>query len=237
METISQNLRYALRQLRKSPGFTVVCMLTLALGIGANAAIFSVVNAVLLKPLTYKNADSLVMVWQQNPHRGWNQNNVSGANFLDWKKQNHVFTDIAAFESNSFNLGGGAKPEEVGGERVTTNLFSVLEVQPLRGRLFLPEEERQDKAAVIVSYALWQQHFGGDTALIGKHILINGKSYPAVGILPATFDDAYAVPLTSPTQFWISGIEPFPETREFHEYRACFSSLLLLPSEGESSLA
>ena len=220
METIGQDLRYALRQLRKSPGFTVVVVLTLALGIGANTAIFSVVNAVLLKPLTYKNADSLVIVWQQNSHRGWSQNNVSGANFLDWKKQNHVFTDIAAFESNSFNLSGGAKPEEVGGERVTTNLFSVLEVQPLRGRLFLPEEERQDKAAVIVSYALWQQHFGGDTALIGKHVLINGKSYPVVGILPATFDDAYAVPLTSPTQFWISGIEPFPETREFHEYRA-----------------
>jgi putative ABC transport system permease protein len=220
METIGQDLRYALRQLRKSPGFTVVAVLTLALGIGANTAIFSVVNAVLLKPLTYKNADSLVMVWQQNPHRGWSQNNVSGANFLDWKKQNHVFTDIAAIESNSFNLSGGAKPEEVAGERVTTNLFSVLEVQPWRGRLFLPEEERQDKAAVIASYALWQQHFGGDTALIGKHILVNGKSYPVVGILPATFDDAYAMSFTSHTQFWISGMEPFPETREFHQYRA-----------------
>ena len=99
MTGLLQDLRYALLQLRKSPGFTVVAMLTLALGIGANTAIFSVVNAVLLKPLTYKNADALVMVWQQNPHRGWRQNNVSGANFLDWKKQNHVFTDIAAFES------------------------------------------------------------------------------------------------------------------------------------------
>src|SRR6201981_2723544 len=154
MTGMLQDIRYALRQFRKNPGFTAVGVLTLALGIGANTAIFSVVNAVLLRPLPYKDADRLVMLWQQNPHRGWFQNNVSGANFLDWKKQNHVFTDMAAFESNSFNLSGDAKPEEVAGERVTTNLFRVLEAQPLRGRLFIPEEERKDKASVIVSYEL-----------------------------------------------------------------------------------
>src|SRR5579864_6917357 len=148
MTGLVQDLRYALRQLRKSPGFTAVAVLTLALGIGANTAIFSVVNAVLLRPLSYKDADRLVMVWQQNPHRGWFQNYVSGANFLDWKRQNHVFTDMAAFEWNSFNLSGDSKPEEIAGERVTTNLLAMLGTQPLRGRLFIPEEERQDKAAV-----------------------------------------------------------------------------------------
>lgn len=135
MNGILQDFRYALRQLRKSPGFATIAVLTLALGIGANTAIFSVVDAVLLKPLPYKDSDRLVMVWEQNPHRGWFENVVSSANFLDWKKQNHVFADMAAFESVPFNLTGDNKPESIVGERVTTNLFSVLGVQPLRGRL------------------------------------------------------------------------------------------------------
>ena len=142
MSVLAQDLRLSLRQLRKNPGFSAVVVLTLALGIGANTAIFSVVNAVLLKPLPYQDANRLVMIWQQNPHRGWFQNNVSGANFLDWKTQNHVFTDIAAFTSRSFNLSVDAKPEEIAGERVTTNLLSMLGVQPVHGRLFVTEEER-----------------------------------------------------------------------------------------------
>ena len=131
METIGQDLRYALRQLRKSPGFTVVAVLNSWRWASARTQLYSawLMRNPFLSPLTYKNADSLVMVWQQNPHRGWSQNNVSGANFLDWKKQNHVFTDIACLRiRNSFNLSGGAKPERSPqGERVTTNLFSVLE--------------------------------------------------------------------------------------------------------------
>jgi putative ABC transport system permease protein len=220
MTGLIPDVRYALRRMRKSPGFTLVVVLTLALGIGANTAIFSVVEAVLLRPLPYNNADRLVMVWQQNPHRGWFQNNVSGANFLDWKSQNHVFTDMAAFDSRSFNVGGVSKPEAVSGERVTTNLLSMLGVQPVRGRLFLPEEERQDKPAVIVSYGLWQRDFGGDPVLVDKSISLNGQSYPVVGILPASFDDIYAARFDSSAQLWVSGIEPFPIEREFHEYRA-----------------
>ena len=220
MSGLAQDLRLALRQSRKNLGFTAVVVLTLALGIGANTAIFSVVNAVLLKPLPYQDANRLVMIWQQNPHRGWFQNNVSGANFLDWKRENHVFTEIAAFDSRSFNLSGDAKPEEIAGERVTTNLLSMLGVQPLHGRLFLTEEEREDKAAVIVSFGLWQRYFGGDPALVGKSISLNGQRYPIVGILPASFDDIYAARFASTAQLWISGIEPFPTEREFHEYRA-----------------
>src|SRR6202023_3188704 len=123
MHNFIQDLRYALRQLRKSPGFTSAAVLMLALGIGANTAIFSMVNAVLLRPLPYKEADRLVMVWEQNPHRGWFENIVSAANFLDWNKQNDVFEDMAAFESNFFNLRGGSKPEKIAGQRVTSNLF------------------------------------------------------------------------------------------------------------------
>jgi predicted permease len=220
MHSLIQDLRYALRQLRRSPGFTSIAVLMLALGIGANTAIFSMVNAVLLKPLPYKEADRLVMVWEQNPHRGWFENIVSAANFLDWKKQNHVFEDMAAFESNFFNLSGGSQPEEIAGERVTSNLFSVLGVRPLRGRLFLPEEEKRGTYAVIVSYGLWQENFGGDPQLVGKPISLNGQAYMVVGILPATFADDYAASFAQRSRVWISGLNLQPEGREFHDYHA-----------------
>jgi predicted permease len=220
MRNLIQDLRYALRQLRRSPGFTSVAVLMLALGIGANTAIFTMVNAVLLRPLPYKEADRLLMVWEQNPHRGWFENIVSAANFLDWKKQNDVFEDMAAFESNFFNLSGGSKPEEIAGERVTTNLFSVLGVRPLRGRLFLPEEEKRGTYTVIVSYGLWQENFGGDPELVGKPISLNGQAYTVVGILPATFADDYSASFAQRSRVWISGLNLQPEGREFHDYHA-----------------
>jgi predicted permease len=217
MTGLAQDVRYALRQLRKSPGFTAVAVITLALGIGANTAIFSVVNAVLLRPLPYPNSDQLVMLWEQNPHRGWFENIVSGENFLDWQKQNQVFAGMAAFESGSFNITGNHQAEEIAAEKVSANLFLVLGVQPLRGRLFLPEENRQEKPAVIMSYGLWQQRYGGDPNVIGKQILLNGDSYPVVGILPPTFSDDYSSFLDPHSQLWVSGIEPFDPGRESHE--------------------
>lgn len=220
MTGLAQDFRYALRQLRKNRSFTVVAVLMLALGIGANTAIFSVVNAVLLRPLPYKNADRLVMVWEQNPHRGWFENVVSAANFLDWKKQNDVFTDMAAFESNFFNLSGGSKPEEVAGERVTTNLFSVLAVQPLYGRVFLPEEEEQGSAVAVLSYGLWQENYGGDPALVGNVISLNGEPYTVVGILPPNFADDYSASFAPHSRVWISGLNLQPEGREWHNYHA-----------------
>ena len=220
MSGLAEDLRYALRQMRKSPGFTVVAVVTLALGIGANTAIFSVVNAVLLRPLPYPNSGQLVVLWEQNPHRGWFENIVSGENFLDWQKQNKVFAGMAAFESNSFNIIGNQHAEEIAGERVSANLFSVLGVQPFRGRLFLPEENRQDKTAVVLSYGLWQQRYGGDADVIGKQILLNGESYPVVGILPPTISDDYSSFSDPHSQLWLSGIEPFEPGRESHAYHA-----------------
>jgi len=217
---VTQDLRLALRQLRKSPGFTFVAVLTLALGIGANTAIFSVVNTVLLRPLPYPNAGQLVMLWEQNPHRGWFENIISGENFLDWQKQNQVFAGTAAFESNFFNVTGKQQAEEIAGERVSANLFSVLGVHAFRGRLFLPEENRQDKAAVVLSYGLWQQRYGGDFNVIGKQILLNGEPHPVVGILPATFSDDYSSFLDAHSQLWLSGIEPFEPGRQSHRYHA-----------------
>ena len=220
MTGLLQDLSYALRQLRKSPGFTVVAVITLALGIGANTAIFSVVNAVLFRPLPYPSADQLVMLWEQNPHRGWFENIVSGENLLDWEKQNQVFAGVAAFESNSFTVTGNRQAEELAGQRVSTNLFSVLGVQAFRGRLFLPEENRQDKTAVVLSYGLWQQRYGGDPNVIGKQILLNGETHPIVGILPSTFEDDYSSFLNGHSQLWLSGIEPFEPGRQSHKYRA-----------------
>jgi putative ABC transport system permease protein len=218
LEHFLQDLRFALRLLRKSPGFTATAILTLALGIGLNTSIFSLVNTVLLRPLPYPDAGRLVMVWEQNLHRGWLENIVSSANFLDWKQQNHVFTDMAAFESNSFNLSGNFIPEEVSGERVTTNLFSVLGVQQFLGRLFLPDEEKRGSAGAVLSYALWQLRYGGDPNLIGKTITLNGEPVTVVGILPATFSDDYSSSFAPRSQLWISGLDLQPEARESHQY-------------------
>jgi putative ABC transport system permease protein len=216
----SQDLRYTFRRLRKDRAFALTAILILALGIGANTAIFSVIHRVLLKPMPYKEADRLVMVWEQNPHRGWFENIVSAANFLDWEKQNHVFTEMAAFESNYFNLTGENKPEEVSGERVTTNLFSVLGVRPFRGRLFLPEEEKRGNAAVVLSYGLWQERYGGDPALVGKAISVNGERLTVVGILPASFTDDYSSSFAPRSRLWASGLGLEPEFREFHQFHA-----------------
>src|SRR5271166_2135575 len=174
VQILLQDFRYALRQLRRSPGFTAIAVVTLALGIGANTAIFSAVHAVLLKPLPYSDADRLVVVWEQNPHRGWFENIVSAANYLDWRQQNHVFSGLAAFDDISFTLVGSGTPQEIPAQRVTSSLFSVLGVQPLRGRVFLPEEDKPGSSPVaVLSYGLWQQHYGGDPALVGKQISLN----------------------------------------------------------------
>ena len=133
-----QNLRYAIRVLFKQPGFTAIALVTLALGIGANAAIFSVLDAVLLKPLPYPDPDRLLMVWEKPP--GFPRNSVAAANFLDWKSHNHVFEQIAARSAASFNLSGEAQPEKVSALRVSANYFDLLGVQPFAGRVFQADE-------------------------------------------------------------------------------------------------
>ena len=221
MGTLLQDLRYGFRMLAKNPGFTAVAVLTLALGIGANTAIFSVVNAVLLKPLPYRDADRLVMVWEQNPERGWYRNIVSAANFLDWRKQNDVFTQMAAEDpQKSFNLTGTGKPEEVWGEQVTANLFTLLGVKPFKGRDFLPEEDRPGgPRVVILSYGLWMRRYGGDAALVGKQISLNNESYTVVGIMPAGF---YFPPFWRDTAggLWVPGLNLSNPERAAHQYIA-----------------
>jgi putative ABC transport system permease protein len=204
--------------LAKNPGFTAVAVLTLALGIGANTAIFSVVNAVLLRPLPYQEAGRLVVVWEQNPERGWYQNIVSTANFVDWRKQNHVFAAMAAGDPQKvFNLTGMGNPEEVWGEQVTTNLFELLGVRPLKGRDFLPEEDKPGGPRVaVLSHGLWQRRYGGDPTLVGKQISLNNESYTVVGVMPRSF---YFPPFWRElikVDLWVAGLDLSEPARTDH---------------------
>jgi len=157
MNQLIQDIRYGLRGLLKRPGFTVVAVLTLALGIGANAAIFSVVNAVLLKPLQFKNPEQLVMVWEDAAMIGFPQNTPAPANYVDWKNQSQSFQDMAAHVETSFNLTGNGEPERVAARAITSNFFSLLGIQPMLGRSFTDDETRTGSDHVaILSYPLWQ---------------------------------------------------------------------------------
>jgi len=222
MNTLLQDLRYGIRMLARKPGFAAVAALTLALGIGANTAIFSVIDAVLLKPLPYKDTDRLVLVWEQNPERGWYRNIVSAANFLDWRKQNDVFTQMAAVTpQNAFNLTRTDKPEEILGQLVTTDLFSLLGVRPFLGRDFLPEEDKPGgPRVVILSYGLWERRYGHDPTLVGKQISLNNESYTVVGIMPADF---YFPPFWrqwAAGELWVPGLDLSEPLRTYHAYIA-----------------
>src|SRR5215469_15686350 len=183
-----QDLRYALRQLRKSPVFAVVAVLAIALGIGANTAIFSVVNAVLLRPLPYQDPDRLVMVWENNYQKGRDINTIAPANFLDWRDQSTVFEQMAAFYDARFNLTGVDDPEEVPGQVVTVNFFSLLGASASVGRTFTPNEgERGQNDVVILGNGFWRRRFGADPDVIGKTILLDGHTITVVGVMPPGF--------------------------------------------------
>ena len=181
-------LRFAIRTLLKNPGFTATAVATLALGIGANTAIFSVVSSVMLKPLPYRDADRLVMVWEDNTQRGFPQDTPAPGNFVAWRDQNRVFDDMAAMVRDSFNLTGMGEPERLEGLRVTSSLFPVLGVKPAIGREFLAADDQPGAAnVVILNDSLWQRRFSRDPDVIGKSIALNGQSYRIVGVMPRSF--------------------------------------------------
>ena len=188
METLLQDIRYALRTLLKKPSFAVIVILALAIGIGANTAIFSVVNAILLRPLPYKNPDRLAMVWMNNPKLGVDQDWHSYPNYADYKEQSQTFEDMAAFNDRSFNLTGTGEPVRVMGAWTTANLFDILGVEPVKGRAFSVEEEEPGKDLVaVISNGLWQRRFGADPEIIGKPISLNGVNRTVVAVMPASF--------------------------------------------------
>jgi putative ABC transport system permease protein len=188
LETFWQDVRFGVKMLVKSPGFTIVAVIALALGIGANSAIFSVVNTVLLRPLPYKEPDRLVMVWEDATKNGYPRDTPAVANYLDWRNQNQVFEGMAAIADQSFNLTGIGEPERIDGRRVSANLFSLLGVEPRLGRAFLPEEDQPGSGhAVIISHGLWQRRFGSDMSIVGKPLSLNGETFTVVGVMPQGF--------------------------------------------------
>jgi putative ABC transport system permease protein len=183
-----QDLSYGLRTLRKNLGFTIVAVLTLALGIGANTAIFSVVNAVLLRALPYESPERLVQVWENNPLQGLSRGSVSGLDFLDWRTQNQVFSHIALYRTGVFNLKSKTSPERVYGSIISAEFFNVMGVKPLLGRSFLYEEEKTGAdQVVVISDQLWQERFAGQLNVIGKTMMIDARRYTIVGVMPPSF--------------------------------------------------
>ncbi len=186
LDSLLQDLRYGTRMLRKNPAFSAIAVLTLALGIGANTAIFSVVNAVLLRPLPYANPQQLIVIKESSQRVG--THSPSYPDFLDWRTQSKTIAQMALLNQRAFNLSGVAQPENIEGYAVSPNCLTMLGVRPFLGRDFLPSEEAPGTAPVIMlSYALWQSHLGADPDAIGKTITLDGRSFTIVGVLPPNF--------------------------------------------------
>ncbi|HEX7049884.1 MAG TPA: ABC transporter permease [Longimicrobiales bacterium] len=207
MNTFLQDVRYALRTLRRAPGFTAVAVLTLALGIGANTAIFSVVNGVLLHPLPFHEPERLTMVWMDNMRMGIRTDITSYPNYEDMREQSRSFSDLAGYGYGAANLTGDFEPERVALARTTANFFDVLGVQPVLGRAFTEEETRGDGANVaILSHGLWQSRFAGDPRAVGRTIELNDVAYTIIGVMPEDFAFPDGVRLWTP-------LAPPPEMR------------------------
>jgi len=203
VEHLVQDVRYGLRSLRKTPGFTIVAVLTLGLGIGANTAMFSVVYGVLLRPLPYADASSLVVMRETTPKVG--AVSVSYPDFLDWRAGSRAFSAMANVSSLDVNLGAVSQPETIRADAVSTNFLAMLGMRPLMGRDFEPREDLAGTARVaLLTYGLWQSHFGGDRGVLGKTITLDGTSVEIIGVLPREFVSTDAVSLLLPLGMWLT---------------------------------
>ena len=215
LEQLWQDVRVGLRMLAKSPGFTAVAVLTLALGIGATTAIFSVVDAVMIRPLPFHDAEQLVALWAKGSH--YDQMSVSGPDYLDWVKGSGAFSALAAGAIDDPTVTGYGDPEHLYGIQVTPNFFQVLGVQPSIGRAFFPGENQVARGnVVILGYSTWQRKFGGDPSIVGKDIMLDGEAYAVVGIMPGTFRFPQVWGITDPyvyLPFTISRLDQHRENR------------------------
>ncbi|HKP86349.1 MAG TPA: ABC transporter permease [Blastocatellia bacterium] len=201
METLFQDLRYGARTLIKRPGFTAVAIIALALGIGANTAIFSVINAVLLKPLPFSDPERLVAVYETSTLRGDSRGAVSYPDFADWRDQNHVFEGMAAFHTGNYTLTGGDEAQRLQGAVVSADTFALLGAAPILGRTFLPEEDKPGDGGhvIMLSHSLWQKRFDSDPNVIGRSLTLGGTNYTVVGVMPAGFQFPIQ---TEPVDLW-----------------------------------
>ncbi|HEU4432160.1 MAG TPA: ABC transporter permease, partial [Pyrinomonadaceae bacterium] len=190
MQNLIQDIRFGLRMLAKSPSISIVATIALALGIGANTAIFSVVNAVLLRPLPFPNPDSLVSLFETDQQRGYKTGSHSYPNFFDLRAQNTSFERVASYYSSDFILTGRGEPARLQGAVVTADLFPLLGVSPLHGRTFVPDEDKPSTTGrvVILSQQLFQRRFSSDQSLLNQTITLNGTPFTIVGVMPATFE-------------------------------------------------
>ncbi|MBO0861031.1 MAG: ABC transporter permease [Chloracidobacterium sp.] len=201
MQKVIQDLRYGARILLKKPGFTLIAVVTLALGIGANTAIFSIVNAVLLRPLPYAEPERLVALWERNTQRLEYRSSISYPNFFDWRAQSKSFERMASYYTNGMALTGVATPVSLRSAVVSPDLFATLGVKPLLGRWFVAEEERPGNRAAIINHSLWRRQFGGDPNIVGRTMTLDGKQFNVVGVMPAGFQ----FPIEAdPVEVWAS---------------------------------
>jgi putative ABC transport system permease protein len=216
MNTLWQDMRYGARMLLKNPSFTLIAVITLALGIGANTAIFSVVNAALIRSFPYRDADRLVVVWEKS--RQFEHNTISPANFFDWQEQNNVFEGLAAFADTRANITSDGEPEEIPAQRITGNLFSVLGVNALLGRTITQDDSKPGQNnVVVISYGLWQRRFGGDPNVIGRKVILGTFENTIVGIMPPGFK--WHVRKNSLTSQVAELWTPWAVTNEFRQFR------------------
>jgi putative ABC transport system permease protein len=221
METLWQDIRYGMRMLLKAPSVSIVATIALALGIGANTAIFSVVNAVLLRPLPFSNSEQLMMVWETDSTRGYSRGSASYPNFVDWREQNQVFEHMASYHTNDFIMTGRGEPTRLQGAVVNADLFPLLGAAPVMGRGFNPDEDKPGESGrvVLLSQELFQKRFNSDQNVVGQSVVLDGKNYTVVGVMP----QAFQFPIQNePVEFWTTvaidreGKEPITDERGAH---------------------
>lgn len=239
LEQLVRDVRYGLRQVRRSPGFSTIAIATLALGIGVNTAMFSAVDAVLIRPLPYQDAERLVMIWDEMSHIGFPKHYSTPAEWQAWRRQNTVFTDIAATESGEATLTGLGDPELFPARKVTGNFWAVLGVQAVIGRVFTEDEDVHGAHVAVISYGLWQRRFGASPDVIGRRISLNDTPYEVIGVMPREFYflpardiDIWTPAAFSPdhlTQFWwhdeqiVARLKPGITLRQARESMAALS--------------
>src|SRR5262249_25991701 len=200
-----QDLRYGARMLFRSRAFTIAAVIALALGIGANTAVFSVVNAVLLRPLPYQNSDRMALIWGNFLTFNMEQLRAKAAEYVDYRDQTRSFEAVAAFSADDFNFTGGRQPDRVAGASVTANLFPMLGARAAQGRLISPEENQTGRDnVVVVSHQFWQKRLGAEANVIGRGVRLNDRNYTVIGVMPADFEFPHpSFNFAAPVEFWI----------------------------------